>query len=355
MSIAFFAPLQPPGHPMPSGDRAMGRALIAALEAGGHCVTLASDLRLHDRHGDTDHQDALFARARDEVTRLLSDPQAKTWTAWLTYHNYYKAPDLIGPAVARGLGIPYLQVESTRARKRLVGPWARFAAAAEAASDTAHTILYVTERDAETLRRDAPEGQILRHLPPFLARSDLPEPSTLKGAMLSVGMMRAGDKMESYALTARTLASLPKALYWRLEIAGDGPKRDAVAAMMEPFGDRVRLLGALDADTLATKYGQASLLLWPGVNEAFGLSYLEAQAAGVPVVAQNRPGVRDVVHTPLTDVTAGPTSLASEVLHLITHPKEQRELGATARAAVADRHLLTHATNTLTKTLEGLR
>ena len=35
MSIAFFAPLKPPGHPTPSGDRAMGRALIAALEAGG--------------------------------------------------------------------------------------------------------------------------------------------------------------------------------------------------------------------------------------------------------------------------------------------------------------------------------
>jgi glycosyltransferase involved in cell wall biosynthesis len=52
----------------------------------------------------------------------------------------------------------------------------------------------------------------------------------------------------------------------------------------------------MDSDTLANLYRQASLLFWPGVNEAFGLTYLEAQAAGVPVVAQNRPGVCDVTH-----------------------------------------------------------
>lgn len=333
----------------------MARALMTALEAGGHSVTLASDLRLYDGLGDADRQDVLFAKARDEVTRLLSDPQAKAWTAWLTYHNYYKAPDLVGPAVAKGLGLPYLQVESTRARKRLVGPWARFAAAAESASDAAHTIFYVTKRDAETLERDAPEGQILRHLPPFLSRSELPAQSTLKGPMLSVGMMREGDKLSSYGLIARTLASLPKALHWRLDIAGDGPVRAKVATLMAPFGDRVRLLGALDQDALETHYAKASLLLWPGVNEAFGLTYLEAQAAGVPVVAQDRPGVRDVVYAPLAEVATAAPALTAEVLNLITDAKTQRARGDAARAAVADRHLLTHATEILNKTLAGLR
>lgn len=347
MSIAFYAPLKSPDHPIPSGDRAMARALMAALKAGGATVDHASDLRLFDGHGDSAKQDALFAQAQAEVARLLTTKGAEHWRVWLTYHNYYKAPDLIGPAVAKALGIPYFQVESSRASKRLKGPWARFAHAAEAASDAAHTIFYVTLRDSETLIRDAPKGQFLRHLPPFLARADLPAASTLTGPMLSVGMMRMGDKLASYGLIAQTLAALPDTLDWQLDIAGDGPARADVEALMAPFGDRVHLLGALKQNAVAQLYGNASLLLWPGVNEAFGLTYLEAQAAGVPVVAQDRPGVCDVVFAPMCPVHGGARDMAKAVLRLATDPSKRRAIGTRARARVASHHLLGAAADTL--------
>ena len=158
MTLAFYAPLKAPTHPVPSGDRAMARALTAALEMAGYTVSLASGLRLYDGAGDAAHQDIILAKAETEIARLCAAPEAQQWRAWVTYHNYYKAPDLIGPRVAHALNIPYFQVESTRARKRLTGPWARFAAAPEAASDAAHAIFFLTHRDAETLRRDAPDG-----------------------------------------------------------------------------------------------------------------------------------------------------------------------------------------------------
>ncbi len=353
MSVAFYAPLKPADHPTPSGDRTMARALISALKLGGYDVAVASDLRLYDGAGDSVAQDALFAAAADEAARIIASPAAKTWRVWLTYHNYYKAPDLIGPAVARSLGIPYLQIESTRARKRLVGPWARFATAAEAASDAAHTIYYVTLRDAETLQRDAPKGQILRHLPPFLARSELPAASTLQGAMLSVAMMRHGDKLASYQMIAQTLAALPTTLDWHLDIAGDGPARSEVAALMAPFGSRVTLLGALGPEALATQYAKARLLLWPGVNEAFGLTYLEAQAAGIPVVAQDRPGVRDVVFCSLVDQNLGPAGMAAEVVRLYD-AKTAQITGSQARARIAKQHLLGAAAAIMAETIEAL-
>jgi len=354
MTVAFYAPLKPPDHPVPSGDRAMARALMAALALGGLAVTLASDLRIYDGQGDAQRQDALQSAAEAEVARVLASQQARRWRVWLTYHNYYKAPDLIGPPVARALGIPYLQVESTRARKRLTGPWARFATAAEAASDAAHTIFYLTQRDAETLRRDAPPGQTLRHLPPFLARTDLPAASTGHGPMLSVGMMRTGDKLASYALIAQTLAALPAGLDWTLDIAGDGPARSDVDTLMAPFGNRVTLLGALDAQALAARYGHASLLLWPGVNEAFGLTYLEAQAAGVPVIAQDRPGVRDVVTGPLIGIGGGAEAMAARITTLLTDAKVRRDAGRQARQVIAERHLLNVAARTLEQTVETL-
>ena len=340
MTIAFYAPLKSPKHPVPSGDRAMARAILAALEYGGFAVSLVSELRIYDTSGDVGEQARLASAAKLEVARLLSDPAASLWRAWVTYHNYYKAPDLIGPAVCDALGIPYFQVESTRARKRLSGPWAEFAHAAEAASDAAHTIFYVTQRDAETLRRDAPDGQTLIHLPPFLARAAMPPESARTGPMLSVGMMRPGDKLASYRLIADTLAHLPQGLDWALEIAGDGPVRAEVADIMSSFGKRVTLLGALDAAPLEKAYARASLFFWPGVNEAFGLVYLEAQAAGLPVVTQDRPGVCDVVYGRHPDPQEGPKAMAHQIAHLLSNDIERNQTGRAARNMVVSRHLI---------------
>ncbi|WP_254693134.1 glycosyltransferase family 4 protein [Sulfitobacter sp. SK011] len=347
MRLAFYAPLKPPVHDTPSGDRAMGRALIHALEHIGAEVTLASTLRTRDGTGDAQVQHGLMQKASLEITRLIAQGRAAGWHAWVSYHNYYKAPDLIGPAVARGLNIPYLQVETSRARKRLQGPWATFAKAAEAAANAADVIFYLTERDAETLRRDAPEGQRLIHLHPFLDRDDLPPRSTLQGPILVAAMMRPGDKLASYQIIAETLALIPKDR-WRLQIAGDGAMRAQVEALMAPFGQAITFLGALDADAMQHAFQSASLLFWPGVNEAFGLTYLEAQAAGVPVVAQDRPGVREVLAPgdyPPPD--AGAPALAKRLMAFIDAPEESKAAGQRARNHVAAHHLLNAAAETL--------
>nr|WP_299551095.1 glycosyltransferase family 4 protein [uncultured Tateyamaria sp.] len=332
----------------------MARALIKALEYAEFPITVASDLRIYDRTGDTAAQTELIKQADTEVTRIVSGPGARTWRCWLTYHNYYKAPDLIGPAVARALDIPYVQVESTRARKRLTGPWARFAEAAEAASDQAHTIFYVTGRDAETLRRDAPTGQVLTHLRPFLDRADLPTQSDYNGGMLSVGMMRGGDKLGSYTLIADTLALLDAGLDWQLTIAGDGPAEAEVTRLMAPFGARVRMLGALPAEELQQHYERARLLFWPGVNEAFGYAYLEAQATGLPVVAQDRPGVRDVVAGMQPAVSDGPHAMAARLTDMLTDRAALKHLGTQARARVSQQHLLPAAAATLRTAIKGM-
>ena len=350
MSIAFYAPLKAPTHDVPSGDRAVGRALMAALRHAEYDVTLASDLRLYDGAGNVDVQAELAQRADAEVRRLCATPQG--WTHWLTYHNYYKAPDLIGPRVSDALNIPYLLVESTRAKKRLTGPWAAFAAAAEAASDAAHAIFYFTRRDAGTLRRDAPNGQHLVHLPPFLNQVALPDQSDHTGPLLIVAMMRPGDKLASFRLVADALAHLPGNLDWRLEIAGDGDARGEVARLMAPFGQRITFLGQCDTGTLARHYSRARALLWPGVNEAFGMVYLEAQAAGVPVIAQDRPGVRDVVAGLHPAPEAGPQALADRITALWSDPRAE---GCVARDKIAGAHLLPRAAQTLRDTIEALK
>lgn len=343
--VAFYAPMKSPRSPVPSGDREMARNLIAAIADGGASVDLVSELQVHDKTGDPAVLAAAKARAAKETARLTDSLNRDRPDFWVTYHNYYKAPDLIGPAVCRALNLPYVLIESTRARKRLTGPWAGHAAAAEAACDAARVIFYMTANDLITLKRHRTPDQSLVRLRPFLPVQDLPEASACDGAMLSAGMMRAGDKLASYRILAQALTLLNGD--WTLDIAGDGPARGDVQALMQPFGPRVRFLGQLDRAALSRAYGQASLFVWPGVNEAYGMVYLEAQAAGLPVVAQNRPGVRDVLLSgayPRPKDGAAP--LAARIRTFLDDPALRRETGARARAMIARRHLAKAATRT---------
>lgn len=184
----------------------------------------------------------------------------------------------------------------------------------------------------------APTGQKLIHLRPFLPQANLPSPAQGK-TLLAVGMIRVAAKLPSYQLIAQVMALLPDTT--QFEIAGDGPARAQVEAAMAPVTDRVCFLGALDPDALAAAYTRAAALIWPGVDEAFGMTYLEAQAHGLPVIAQDRAGVRDVLY-PRTypSVDAGAAGLATFAMA----PAPARD---DIRAYVAKYHLLPAAAATL--------
>lgn len=320
----------------------MARNLIGAIGAQGDKVDLVSDLRIYDKTGDAEVQQRLRFQADVEARRLIADMPADT-NLWVTYHNYYKAPDLLGPKVCAARDIPYVQLESTRATSRLNGPWSDFAKAAHDACDAADVIFYHTANDLITLEREKCGDQRLIELPPFLPITSLPSASSCDGSMLTVGMMRHGDKMASYQLLAQALSHLTGD--WVLDIAGDGPARAEIEDLMAPFGSKVRFLGQLDRDALQESYATASVLVWPGVNEAYGMIYLEAQASGVPVVAQNRPGVRDVLApADYPAVDAGSEGLAARLQTLLADLALRRSLGASAQEYISNRHLMPAAT-----------
>ena len=71
MRIAFYAPLKPPGHPTPSGDRRIARLFLEALRRAGHQPFVASRLRSFDSHGDARRQAGVAAFGQRIVERLL--------------------------------------------------------------------------------------------------------------------------------------------------------------------------------------------------------------------------------------------------------------------------------------------
>jgi len=368
MRIAFYAPLKPPDHPVPSGDRHIARLLIAALRLAGHEVTVASRLRSRDGTGDADRQRRLALLGAKLAQRYLrrADPPPELW---FTYHLYHRAPDHLGPPIARALGIPYVVAEASLAPSRANGAWAAGHGSVVAALRQAAAVIGLNPADEAGVLTVLREAGRYHALAPFLDLSPFAAPVDRAAAAQSLGldpdqpwfvalaMMRPGAKLASYRALAAALAPLADRC-WQLLVIGDGPARPEVAAALAPFGPRIGFAGAVEPDAVPGLLGAADLLVWPAIGEAFGMALLEAQAAGLPVVAGASGGVTDLVAEGVTGLLAPPgdvAALSAGIAALLDDPTRRLAMGAAARARVATRHGLDDAARRLDLILQAAR
>ena len=343
MKIAFHTPLNRYGDGAPSGDRLMARQLVTLLEELGHAVEIVPAERSFMREPDP----ALLA-ARKQAAQGVIAALSERWQApearpdlVFTYHCHYRAPDLIGPALAERFDLPFVVAEASDAQKRFDGPWAEAAALARTAILRADLHLCMTERDREGLSRLIPEPHRLIDLPPFLLGvDDVPERVVASRAadepvrLIAVAMMRQGNKATCYVFLARTLARIAD-LPWTLTLIGDGPERPAIEAAFAGFPPgRVRFLGRRERADILAQLAIHDLFVWPGLNEAYGVVYLEAQAAGLPVAALDSGGVPAVVERDRTALLAphgDEAALAATIARLIGDPAQRASMGKAAR------------------------
>jgi glycosyltransferase involved in cell wall biosynthesis len=83
----------------------------------------------------------------------------------------------------------------------------------------------------------------------------------------------------------------------RLLVMGRGPDEGRLRRLVQrlDLGDHVRFTGHLKREDLAYTLHRAHLCLNPSPKEGWGLTVVEANRCGVPVVASDRPGLRDSV------------------------------------------------------------
>jgi glycosyltransferase involved in cell wall biosynthesis len=124
---------------------------------------------------------------------------------------------------------------------------------------------------------------------------------------------------------------------WRLHCVGSLNRApgwaDALRARIDAagLGDRVRLLGEVDAPALARCYEQADAFVLPTRLEGYGMALAEALARGLPVITSAGGAAADTVGdaallVPGEDVGA----LAQALQRIITQPALRRELSAAA-------------------------
>ena len=328
----------------------MGRLLIRALELAGFQVTVASTLRA-------------FTPEPDLLTKLRQTADAEkarlteVWTRtgkpdlWFTYHPYYKAPDLLGPDLARHFGIPYVTAEASYSPKRDRQGWAAAQAWVRDAVTLARLNLCFTDRDRDGLAKAVPTGRFAS-IVPFIDTEAYADGFTrpVGKNLMTVAMMRKGDKFASFTMLAKALALLPD-LPWHLSVIGDGPaRRETIALFADLPAERLDWRGELATEAVPRALSDGGIYVWPGCGEAYGLAYLEAQAAGLPVVAQATAGVPAVVEhgrtgllTPDGDVAAH----AAAIRELLTDDGKRQAYGKAARAFVLGERSLTRASRHL--------
>lgn len=367
MRVLFHTPLKPPDSPLPSGDREMARGLVRLLGKLGHRVVMPTLCRVAPGVPAAGQHLALERQARIQARRIIARWRAlprrhpERFDLWFTYHCYYRKPDWLGPLVSRALAIPYVIAEASHAPRRAEGPTRLGHRAAERALAAARLVLTVNPRDWPGVKSRLHNRAQQRWLPPFIDTAPFRVAAAHRTAndpplLLAVGMMRSRDKLASYRVLGEALALLADRP-WQALLVGDGPARTQVEALLAPFGAQVRFAGALPHARLAALYATADLYLWPAINEAYGMALLEAQAAGLPVVAGRTGGVPAVVAdgesgllTPVGDAKA----FAAAVRRLLDDPAERARLGAQAQAYVAQRHDDRAAARTLAAALRSV-
>ncbi|HVM12223.1 MAG TPA: glycosyltransferase family 4 protein [Actinomycetota bacterium] len=121
------------------------------------------------------------------------------------------------------------------------------------------------------------------------------------------------DPRKGFGVMVRAFEDLrrthPDAL---LVVAGDGPERGAVGSLEPETRARVVLLGNVAHRDLPRVHAACEIFCAPAVgHESFGIVLVEAMAAGLPVVASDIPGYREVVRDGVDGVLVPPRAPAA--------------------------------------------
>jgi len=169
--------------------------------------------------------------------------------------------------------------------------------------------------------------------------TDLPDAVSAGGEPLivTVGHLVARKR---HADVLKALVELPDVRYL---VIGDGPARAALERLARELGlaRRVEFAGQLAPARALERAREAACFVMPSTEEAFGVAYIEAMAAGIPAIGcAGEPGPEEIAAAgggiALVEPRS-PAALASLLRGLLGDHAARAALGARARATAEQR------------------
>jgi len=352
--IAYYPTFRPLDHVRSSGLVSIARDIRAAMEAEGHEVFVPVQ-------GSMEWiflRPALWPGILREAWQADRLMQSRRPDCWFTYHTYYRGPDAVGPYIARRNGLPYFILAAsyaTKYRKRFK-TWAGFHLN-RMALERADTVFVNKLRDVENLKRLLPAERI-SYIRPGIRTEKFPlipdrgekirAAHGLEGkrVVVTAAMMRPGVKEDGIAFVIDAMARLrPDFPDLHLLVLGDGAGRQRLeerAARLLPGAHT--FAGRIAPADMHRWYLAGDLFAFPGIGEALGMVYVEAQCCGLPVVATSHDGAPEVVADGECGIIVPPFSLerfSDAVAALLQDGGLRARLGRQARERVLQVHDVT--------------
>ncbi|MGC8696488.1 MAG: glycosyltransferase family 4 protein, partial [Conexivisphaera sp.] len=144
------------------------------------------------------------------------------------------------------------------------------------------------------------------------------------------------ERTKGIQVLLRALASLGPGSRPRAIIVGDGPYMGELEGLAASLGvaDSVRFIGYVDNRHIDPYYAAADAFVFPSLEESFGIVILEAMFHGVPVIASDAWGPRDIIRDGRNGLMfrrGDPEGLARALLRLMSDRADAAEMGERGR------------------------
>lgn len=203
----------------------------------------------------------------------------------------------------------------------------------------------------------AGEGKVIPNGVDFHKFSSLPteeELQTMRRRLLiqdgEVTLITASRLVHKNAIddVIRAVSLLPKNVSF--VVCGVGPLEEDLKRLTRELSleHQVRFVGALTHDELPCALHASTIFIRPSRSEGMGNSFIEAMAAGIPVIATQEGGISDFLFdenkNPDKEATGwavakdSPEEIAEAVKNIQSYPEKACEVTARARAMVQERY-----------------
>jgi glycosyltransferase involved in cell wall biosynthesis len=154
-------------------------------------------------------------------------------------------------------------------------------------------------------------------------------------AWLAVSTGRLSAQKNHVAL----VGALPRLGGLNVAIAGAGPEHDRLLAFAKDQGvaDRLHFVGEIAPARVFEFLAAGDVFAFPSTNETFGLAVAEAAIAGLPVVANGLPVLREVLSTSAGEPAAlfvdggDAAGFAKALADIVDNPALAQKLAASGR------------------------
>jgi len=180
-------------------------------------------------------------------------------------------------------------------------------------------------------------------------------PETLNPTFVYVGRLKHYKNIDvAIHAFAKVVQKYPHALF---TIAGDGEEGENLKLLTKELGlsNSVVFLGKINEYQKAILLAKAWMALQPSSVEGWGITVIEANASGTPVIAANVPGLKDSVKNNITGMLVEPKNvdaLADAMIYLIEHEEKRKQFAKEARKW-SQQFSWTHAAKAFLASIEG--